>query len=372
MKKLFLIIIILVLAGVAAWAAFWPFKSQAPKNHQEPAGEPTSEEQGCVDSGGTVSTASCCQSAVDFPDNCAIGACGCAPEYSHQVKFCGCPEDKCFNGKKCVDSESVEKRKAVSQKQTGENYTNSSLKLIAYNGQVFSAKYPEGWKVTDNESGIEVVDPGDQLTGVSSTVAVGWFGESSPDQFIDFMAVQVGLKNIKYIEVSEEDSVTDPTSGLVWKMKTKTFTCINAAGNQLKIKASAGVMNGYGQYMALVTAFQTTPQKWGQWAPTLERIAETITITNPQMAGGAHRVRLPTATDLANDSSPLMEAWEYRNSVQDRASHEFSDAIMGVESDLVSSETGQNYTMPLSSYDPTEGGYHNPDNYSEILVDTYE
>lgn len=266
----------------------------------------------------------------------------------------------------------AEKAETADQKSNDNNFINSSIKLIAYSGQVFSVKYPEGWKVTDNESGIDIIDPTDPLTGATSAVAVGWFGKSSPDQFIDFIAAQVGLKNIKYLEVSEEDSITDPASSLVWKMKTKTFTCQNAAGNELKIKASAGVMNGYGQYIALVTAFQTTPEKWSQWAPILERVAQTIVITNPQMAGGAHRVRLPTTADLANDSSPLMEVWEYRNNVQDRASHNFSDAIMGVESDLISPETGRSYTLPLSNYDPTEGGYHNPDNYSEILVDSYE
>ncbi len=276
------------------------------------------------------------------------------------------------NEGKNTENKDAEKTETADQKSDDNNFINSSLKLIAYKGQVFSVKYPEGWKITDNESGIDIIDPADPLTGATSAVAVGWFGESSPDQFIDFMAAQVGLKNIKYLEVSEEDSVKDLISGLAWKMKTKTLTCLGASGNELKIKVSAGVMNGYGQYVALLTAFQTTPEKWNQWAPMLERVAQTITITNPQTAGGAHRVRLPTAADLANDSSPLMEAWEYRNNVQDRASHNFSDAIMGVESDLVSPETGRSYTLPLSNYDPTEGGYHNPDNYSEILKDSYE
>jgi hypothetical protein len=276
------------------------------------------------------------------------------------------------SGASSAQKENANKLESAGEKAASADYINSSLKLVAYRGQVFSAKYPQEWKVTDNESGIEISDPADPLTGATSAVAVGWFGESSPDQFIEWMAGQVDLTDVKYLEVSEEGSVTDPATGLVWEMKTKIFTCRDRAGNQLKIKASAGVMNGYGQYMALLTAFQTTPQKWGQWAPMLERIAKSITITNPQMAGGAHRVRLPTAADLANDSSPLMESWEYRNQVQDRASHNFSDAIMGVESDLVSPETGQSYTLPLSAYDPTEGGYHNPDNYSEVLVDSYE
>ncbi len=114
MKKIILVVIAAVIAG----AAFWFFRSRtAPETpietpvetpaetpQNQPSRESAEQERGCLESGGTVTTASCCQSAEDFPDNCAIGACGCAPEYSHKVKFCGCGGEKCFNGKKCVES----------------------------------------------------------------------------------------------------------------------------------------------------------------------------------------------------------------------------------------------------------------------------
>lgn len=113
MKKIILVIAAAVIAG----AAFWFFKSRtAPRTPTETPVEMPAEtlknqqsqesierERGCVDSGGTVTTASCCQSADDFPDSCAIGACGCAPQYSHPVKFCGCGGGKCFKGNKCVE-----------------------------------------------------------------------------------------------------------------------------------------------------------------------------------------------------------------------------------------------------------------------------
>jgi hypothetical protein len=57
----------------------------------------TPEQQGCIDSGGTVSTAPCCSTAPDFPDTCAIGACGCAPEFSRGVSICDCSVGRCFN-----------------------------------------------------------------------------------------------------------------------------------------------------------------------------------------------------------------------------------------------------------------------------------
>jgi len=56
----------------------------------------------CTMSNGKIINASCCLSASDFPNTCLIGACGCAPENSHQIKICDCGADKCFNGQKCV------------------------------------------------------------------------------------------------------------------------------------------------------------------------------------------------------------------------------------------------------------------------------
>ncbi len=59
-------------------------------------------EELCKISGGTVVTSLCCQSASDFPNTCLIGACGCSPGNSHEIKTCECPEGKCFDGNQCM------------------------------------------------------------------------------------------------------------------------------------------------------------------------------------------------------------------------------------------------------------------------------
>jgi len=59
------------------------------------------KEQACSLSGGTITTSLCCQATGDFPNTCLIGACGCSPEYSHEVKTCDCGADQCFNGIFC-------------------------------------------------------------------------------------------------------------------------------------------------------------------------------------------------------------------------------------------------------------------------------
>ncbi len=84
MSKIFFIIIALVVIVAGCW-----FYLSANK------------EQACLISGGTVVTSSCCKATGDFPNTCLIGACGCSPEYSNEVKACDCGMDKCFNGIFC-------------------------------------------------------------------------------------------------------------------------------------------------------------------------------------------------------------------------------------------------------------------------------
>ncbi|MDD5639600.1 MAG: hypothetical protein PHR47_02235 [Candidatus Pacebacteria bacterium] len=59
-------------------------------------------EKGCVASGGKVVTRFCCSSSNEFPNLCAVGACGCSPTNRKEIKICDCGTNKCFNGNGCV------------------------------------------------------------------------------------------------------------------------------------------------------------------------------------------------------------------------------------------------------------------------------
>jgi len=60
--------------------------------------------QACRDGGGTVTTSLCCSSLTsEFPNNCSIGACSCAPQSSKTVRVCICPTNACFDGHSCVE-----------------------------------------------------------------------------------------------------------------------------------------------------------------------------------------------------------------------------------------------------------------------------
>lgn len=79
-------------------------------------------EKACINSGGTISTQLCCLSSDDFPRIDTIGACGCSPENSHEVKICECTEGKIWNGETCavipaVDEGNNETTKTAEQVQ---------------------------------------------------------------------------------------------------------------------------------------------------------------------------------------------------------------------------------------------------------------
>jgi len=93
--KVIIIVILIIIFVVGGWYFFYRKPAIAP------GPEITEQEKACLDSGGSVNTADCCQTASNFPNNCLIGACGCALEYSHEIKICECPNG-CWDGTKCV------------------------------------------------------------------------------------------------------------------------------------------------------------------------------------------------------------------------------------------------------------------------------
>ena len=60
----------------------------------------------CLATRGKVDSNLCCNSVGDFPDQCLVGPCGCAPANSHQVRICVCQPGTCYlPGRGCVGSD---------------------------------------------------------------------------------------------------------------------------------------------------------------------------------------------------------------------------------------------------------------------------
>ena len=61
------------------------------------AADTSAAETLCTSTGGTVYTGQCCSGTGDFPGECAIGGCTCAPQYLSDIHRCDCGMGKCFD-----------------------------------------------------------------------------------------------------------------------------------------------------------------------------------------------------------------------------------------------------------------------------------
>lgn len=93
--------ILVILAIVILGGSYWYYRTSMRDSGNSQSGL----EKSCIDSGGEVVNSSCCKSVSDFPNTCLVGACGCAPDSSHEIKTCQCGPNQCFNGKECVGKE---------------------------------------------------------------------------------------------------------------------------------------------------------------------------------------------------------------------------------------------------------------------------
>ncbi|MCX6776958.1 MAG: serpin family protein [Candidatus Micrarchaeota archaeon] len=99
--------------------------------------------------GGNVTNLLCCGSVGDFPNTCLIGACGCSPSNSHEVKACDCGEGRCWDSNKfkCVNTSSYPDNatttEAVNNVVTANNQFASDLysQYKSQNGNLFFSPY---------------------------------------------------------------------------------------------------------------------------------------------------------------------------------------------------------------------------------------
>jgi len=138
----------------------------------------TTKELACINSGGTVTTSSCCLAVGDFPDTCGIGACGCAPGDSHEVKTCTCPNGYCFDGNSCVAVCTPTTEVCDGQDNDCDGTTDEGCPTAS----LFFSEYIEG---SSNNKALEIYNPtGSTIDLTGYKIEIYANGASTPSNII--------------------------------------------------------------------------------------------------------------------------------------------------------------------------------------------
>lgn len=246
----------------------------------------------------------------------------------------------------------------------------SKTDLQLYNGQVFQIQKPRNWVVNETRNGIDVFEPSSSgALVVSGAILLGAVGQSDPFQYADWLMNVLGLNIQKVVQQKSLPSIPGAL-GTQWQRGLKEYIILKDQ-QQLHVLLSVALCNGWGQYSVITTSMTAPESQWKEWAVTLCQMGESFKIINGGAVGGVREMASNLPKNNPLDSSSIMSSWEYKNRSEDRNSQNWQEAMMGYERGQ-STSTGQLYDMPLNSYDPTAGGYRNPENPNEVLNTNYD
>lgn len=236
--------------------------------------------------------------------------------------------------------------------------------LVVKQGNYFRASMPANWHWTENANAVEMAAP-DGVTGSSFSIAVGMFGQATPYSYL-----MMTLQSLDYADtrvISWQDLPSQSAFlNFVWQIGFAELS-YTYQGQPVHAATTIGIIQGAGQYVAVIMAGQAPVEKWDESRHWLLRVAHSVTITNPRQVAGVDRMSLPGNIPHDYIYGEYNSAWESRGLTEDRLSQARREGMMGYEL-FQSPTTGEQFEMPLEAYDPTIGGYRNPNRPEEILV----
>jgi hypothetical protein len=236
--------------------------------------------------------------------------------------------------------------------------------LPIHQGAYFRYAMPAGWQATESANGVEMAAP-DRVTGASFGLLVGAFGQATPESFLRMVVFQNPAYQGARIEKVRPLPSEPGVMGLAWSIAEIDLS-YTYLGRACRAQAKVGILQGAGQYAAVIRGFQAPVEQFAQARYWLPAITEGVVITNPYQVAGIDRFQLPKGTSHDYIYGDYNRAWERRGHTSDAISRGRHEGTMGYER-MVDPSTGQLYDMPLERYDATRGGYVNPNRPTEVL-----
>lgn len=236
--------------------------------------------------------------------------------------------------------------------------------LESRQGRAFAYSVPAGWHVTETSNGVDIAAP-DGVTGVAASVLVGGFGHPTPQQYLMQILRTTGQANARFLSVQPTPPRPGPM-GLQWRGIQAEIESAQR-GQPIHIQATSQVLQGAGQYIAIVTGAQGPIAQWGHLRTWLPHVRDSIRITNGAIVTGNMANALPRGIDDDAIYGDYNRAWEARQVPEDQLSEARREATMGYTRQM-DPNTGRIWDMPLEAYDPTVQGYRNPRHPHDLLT----
>ena len=224
-------------------------------------------------------------------------------------------------------------------------------------GRAFAYAVPQGWRVSESDNGIEIVAP-DGVTAVVGSIVLGAAGQASPERYLRDNLARVGQPDARFVSVQPAEDWPGPAPGFVWKgIEAEIESRQN--GRPIHIRATSHVLQGAGQYSAIVTGAQSPSEEWDAVKDWLPRVRDSIRLTNGSIPGASMAASLPRGIRHDEIYGRYNDAWNARQVPAADLSQARREGTMGYVR-LIDPETDRVWELPLEAYDPTVGGYRNP------------
>ncbi|HEU0013968.1 MAG TPA: hypothetical protein VFQ45_09810 [Longimicrobium sp.] len=224
-------------------------------------------------------------------------------------------------------------------------------------GRAFAYLLPQGWQVIESDNGIELIAP-DGITGVVGSIVLGAAGQASPEAYLRRNLASVGQGGARFVSVAAAEDWPGPAPGLVWKGIEAEIES-RQDGRPTHVRATSHVLQGAGQYSAIVTGAQSPREQWDEVKDWLPRVRDAIRITNGAIPGQGMAAALPRGIRHDDVYGRFNDAWSARQVPATDLSQARREGTMGYVR-LIDPETDRIWELPLEAYDPTVGGYRNP------------
>ena len=224
-------------------------------------------------------------------------------------------------------------------------------------GRVFAYALPRGWRAAESDNGIEIVAP-DGITAVVASIVLGAAGSSSPEAYLRQNLARVGQPDARFVSVAPAQEWPGPAPNFTWKgIEAEVESRQN--GTPIHIRATSHVLQGAGQYSAIVTGAQSPAGEWDEVRDWLPRVRDSIRLTNGAIPGAGMAAALPRGIRHDEVYGRFNDAWSARQVPAADLSQARREGTMGYVR-LVDPETDRVWELPLEAYDPTVGGWRNP------------